>query len=388
MAKYEQAERLQKIPPYLFVRLEKLWAEKKALGWDMINFGIGDPDLPVPEVIVEEMSKEAYVNKNQKYSSSAGEKDLRAAVAEWYKKKYGLDIDPDTQVCITIGSKEAIFNIAQAFVNDGETIVAPSPGYPVYSGASTVFNNAKCVKVPLRAEKDWLLDVDECPKGARMLYLNYPNNPTGATCDVEYLKKVYDWCQENGTIMCYDNAYSEMVYDGYQAPSALQAGPDCIEFGSFSKTFNMTGFRLGYAVGHPDLIAGLKKCKGQMDSGAPIFIQKAGIKALGLYGPNGERPEAIEENMAIYSERRKVLVEGLRELGFDVKMPKGTFYVWFNCGMPSEEFTQKMNEIGVIVTPGTGFGESCEGYIRMTVTEPVERIRKALERMKENKYIE
>ena len=388
MAKYEQAERLQKIPPYLFVRLEKLWAEKKALGWDMINFGIGDPDLPVPEVIVEEMSKEAYVNKNQKYSSSAGEKDLRAAVAEWYKKKYGLDIDPDTQVCITIGSKEAIFNIAQAFVNDGETIVAPSPGYPVYSGASTVFNNAKCVKVPLRAEKDWLLDVDECPKGAKMLYLNYPNNPTGATCDVEYLKKVYDWCQENGTIMCYDNAYSEMVYDGYQAPSALQAGPDCIEFGSFSKTFNMTGFRLGYAVGHPDLIAGLKKCKGQMDSGAPIFIQKAGIKALGLYGPNGERPEAIEENMAIYSERRKVLVEGLRELGFDVKMPKGTFYVWFNCGMPSEEFTQKMNEIGVIVTPGTGFGESCEGYIRMTVTEPVERIRKALERMKENKYIE
>ena len=388
MTSYEQAERLQKIPPYLFVRLEKLWAEKKALGWDMINFGIGDPDLPVPDEIVEEMSKQAKINSNQKYSSSAGEKDLRVAVAQWYKKKYGLDIDPDTQVCITIGSKEAIFNIAQAFVNDGETIIAPSPGYPVYSGASTVFNNAKCVKVPLKAEKDWLLDVDECPKNARMLYLNYPNNPTGATCDVGYLKKVYDWCQENSTIFCYDNAYSEMVYDGYQAPSALQAGPDCIEFGSFSKTFNMTGFRLGYAVGHPDLVAGLKKCKGQMDSGAPIFIQKAGIKALGLYGPNGERPEAIEKNMAIYSERRKVLVDGLRELGFDVKMPKGTFYVWFNCGMKSEDFVQKMNEIGIILTPGTGFGESCEGYIRMTVTEPVERIRKALERMKQNKYIE
>ena len=388
MTSYEQAERLQKIPPYLFVRLEKLWAEKKALGWDMINFGIGDPDLPVPDEIVEEMSKQARINSNQKYSSSAGEKDLRVAVAQWYKKKYGLDIDPDTQVCITIGSKEAIFNIAQAFVNDGETIIAPSPGYPVYSGASTVFNNAKCVKVPLKAEKDWLLDVDECPKNARMLYLNYPNNPTGATCDVAYLKKVYDWCQENNTIFCYDNAYSEMVYDGYQAPSALQAGPDCIEFGSFSKTFNMTGFRLGYAVGHPDLVAGLKKCKGQMDSGAPIFIQKAGIKALGLYGPNGERPEAIEKNMAIYSERRKVLVDGLRELGFDVKMPKGTFYVWFNCGMKSEDFVQKMNEIGIILTPGTGFGESCEGYIRMTVTEPVERIRKALERMKQNKYIE
>ena len=388
MTKYEQAERLQKIPPYLFVRLEQLWAEKRALGWDMISFGIGDPDLPVPECIVEEMSEQAKVTANQKYSSSAGEKDLRVAVAQWYKKKYGLDIDPDTQVCVTIGSKEAIFNIAQAFVNEGETIIAPSPGYPVYSGAATIFNEAKCVKVPLRAEKDWLLDVDECPKNARMLYLNYPNNPTGATCDLDYIKKVYKWCQENNTILCYDNAYSEMVYDGYVAPSALQAGPDCIEFGSFSKTFNMTGFRLGYAVGHPDLIAGLKKCKGQIDSGAPIFTQKAGIKALGLYGPNGELPEQVQKNMAIYSERRKVLVEGLRELGFDVKMPKGTFYVWFNCGMKSEDFTKKMNDIGVIVTPGTGFGESCEGYIRMTVTEPVERIRKALERMKQNKYIE
>ncbi|MBQ7978189.1 MAG: aminotransferase class I/II-fold pyridoxal phosphate-dependent enzyme [Candidatus Methanomethylophilaceae archaeon] len=388
MTKYEQADRLKQIPPYLFVRLEKLSAEKKEQGWDMIDFGIGDPDLPVPDCIVDELCKQAHINENQKYSSSAGERDLRKAVADWYKRRYGLDIDPDTQVCITIGSKEAIFNIAQAFVNGGETIIAPSPGYPVYSGAATVFNEAKCVKVPLKAENDWLLDVNDCPKGARMLYLNYPNNPTGATCDIAYLKKVYDWCQQNDTILCYDNAYSEMVYDGYQAPSALEVGPDCIEFGSFSKTFNMTGFRLGYAVGHPDLIAGLKKCKGQMDSGAPIFTQKAGIKALSLYGPNGETPEAIAKNMAVYSERRQTLVNGLRELGFDVKMPKGTFYVWFNCGMPSDEFTQKMIDIGVIVTPGTGFGENCEGYIRMTVTEPVERIRKALERMKQNKYIE
>jgi len=387
MTNYEQADRLRQIPPYLFVRLEKLSAEKKAQGWDMIDFGIGDPDLPTPECIVDAMCEAARINENQKYSSSAGERDLRVAVAEWYKKRYGLDIDPDTQVCVTIGSKEAIFNIAQSFVNGGETIIAPSPGYPVYSGAATLFNEAKCVKVPLKAENNWLLDLDECPKGARMLYLNYPNNPTGATCDVDYLKKVYAWCKENGTIFCYDNAYCEMVYDGYQAPSALQAGPDCIEFGSFSKTFNMTGFRLGYAVGHPDLIAGLKKCKGQIDSGAPIFIQKAAIKALGLYGPNGEAPKEIAANMKIYSERRKTLVDGLRDLGFDVKMPMGTFYVWFNCGMPSDEFTQKMIDIGVIVTPGTGFGESCEGYIRMTVTEPVERIKLALERMRQNKYI-
>ncbi|MBO4763488.1 MAG: aminotransferase class I/II-fold pyridoxal phosphate-dependent enzyme, partial [Candidatus Methanomethylophilaceae archaeon] len=196
---FEQAERLKQIPPYLFVRLEKLSAEKRAAGWDMIDFGIGDPDLPTPGCIVDAMREEAGVNENQKYSSSAGEKDLRVAVAKWYKKRFKVDVDPDTQVCVTIGSKEAIFNIAQAFVNPGETIVAPSPGYPVYSGAATVFNEARCVKVPLKAEKGWLLDVDECPKGARMLYLNYPNNPTGATCDLEYLKKVYGWCKENGT---------------------------------------------------------------------------------------------------------------------------------------------------------------------------------------------
>lgn len=386
MTTFEQSDRLKAIPPYLFVRLEQLSAEKKAAGWDMIDFGIGDPDLPTPECIVDEMCAQARINANQKYSSSAGEKDLRCAVASWYKRRYGLDIDPDTQVCITIGSKEAIFNISQAFVNCGETIIAPSPGYPVYSGAATLFNEAKCVKVPLRAEKDWLLDVDECPKGAKMLYLNYPNNPTGATCDKEYLKKVYDWCQEQKTILCYDNAYSEMVYDGYKAPSILEVGPDAIEFGSFSKTFNMTGFRLGYAVGHPDLIGALKKCKGQTDSGAPIFIQKAGIKALEMYGEHGEIPKAISDNMAIYSERRRVLVEGLRELGFDVKMPQGTFYVWFNCGMSSFEFTQKMVDLGIIVTPGSGFGESAEGYIRMTVTEPVERIREALARMKRGSY--
>ena len=386
MTTFEQSDRLKQIPPYLFVRLEQLSAEKKAEGWDMIDFGIGDPDLPTPDCIVEEMCRQAGINENQKYSSSAGEKDLRVAVAKWYKKRFNLDIDPDTQVCITIGSKEAIFNIAQAFVNCGETIIAPSPGYPVYSGASTLFNEAKCVKIPLRAEKDWLLDVDECPKDAKMLYLNYPNNPTGATCDVAYLKKVYDWCQENNVIFCYDNAYSEMCYDGYQAPSALEAGPDCIEFGSFSKTFNMTGFRLGYAVGHPDLIAGLKKCKGQIDSGAPIFIQKAAIKALEMYGDDGKLPKGISDNMAIYAERRKVLVEGLQKLGFDVKMPKGTFYVWFNCGMSSFDFTKKMVDLGVIVTPGSGFGESADGYIRMTVTEPVERIKIALERMERGSY--
>lgn len=382
--RYEFADRLQRLPPYLFVRLEEMTAKKRAEGIDIIDFGIGDPDLPTPDEIVEEMCIQSRINVNQRYSSSAGERDLRMAVARWYKKRYGVDVDPDTQVCVTIGSKEAIFNIAQAFVNPGETIIAPSPGYPVYSGASTIFNEAECVKVPLRAEKDWLLDVDECPKGAKMLYINYPNNPTGATCDKDYLKKVYDWCQENDTILCVDDAYCEMTYDGYQAPSILEIGENAIEFGSFSKTFNMTGFRLGYAVGHPDLIAGLKKCKGQVDSGAPIFIQKAAIKALEMYGENGEAPEAVRKNMKEYSDRREVLVNGLRELGFDVKMPKGTFYIWFDSKCKTSlEFTERMLDLGIVVTPGSGFGESAEGYVRMTVTQPIPRIKEALQRMKE-----
>ena len=384
---YEFSERLKKLPPYLFVRLEEMTAKKRAQGIDIIDFGIGDPDLPTPPVIVDAMYEAAKVNKNQKYSTSAGERDLRVAIADWYKRRYGLDVDPDTEVCVTIGSKEAIFNIAQSFVNPGETIIAPSPGYPVYSGASTIFNEAKCVKVPLRPEKDWLLDVDECPKGARMLYVNYPNNPTGATCDLAYLKKVYDWCQSNGTILCYDNAYCEMTYDGYRAPSILEVGRDAIEFGSFSKTFNMTGFRLGYAVGNKTLIAGLKKCKGQVDSGAPIFIQKAAIKALELYGPNGEVPEAIQKNMIEYTKRRDALVNGLRSFGFDVKSPKGTFYVWFDSKCKTSlEFTEKMLELGIVVTPGSGFGESAEGYIRVAITQNVDRINEALDRMRKAGY--
>ena len=378
---YEFSERLQKLPPYLFVRIEQMIAEKKKQGVDIIDFGIGDPDLPTPQPVVDTLCREAGKPGNQNYSSSQGEKCLRDAIAKWYGIRFGVEVDPDTEVCVTLGSKEAIFNISQAFVNCGETIIAPSPGYPVYSGASTLFNEAKCVQVPLREEKGWLLDVDECPKGAKMLYANYPNNPTGATCDVAYLKKVQDWCRDNNTIFCYDNAYSEMCFDGYMAPSALQAGKDCIEFGSFSKTFNMTGWRLGYAVGNKDLIAGLKKCKGQIDSGAPIFVQKAGITGLELYKESGKLPEIIQKNMEVYSERRSVLVDGLRKLGLEVVLPKATFYVWAKTGMGSAEFAEKMLDAGVVCTPGTGFGPTVDGFVRFAVTKPVDRIREALVRM-------
>lgn len=378
--KYKQAERLQKLPPYLFVRLEKLAAAKRAEGVKMIDFGIGDPDLPCPGEIVRAMKKAADVNENQKYSSSQGEKDLRQAVAEFYKKRFNVKVDPDANVCVTIGSKEGIFNIAQAFVNDGEKIIAPAPGYPVYSGAATIFNNAVCQKVPLHHEKDWLLDVKECPEDARLMYLNYPNNPTGAVANADYLKEVMKWTNRHKTILAYDNAYCEMAYDGYRAPSVLQAGKNAIEFMSLSKTFCMTGFRLGFAVGHEDLVAGLTKCKGQIDSGAPIFIQKAAIAALDMYNDKGELKEAAMRNIREYGERRKVIVEGLRDLGFECDMPKGTFYVWFNCGKDDGEFTKEMIDRGVIVTPGSGFGGE-KGYIRMAATKPIDQIQIALKRM-------
>ena len=380
MAKYTQAERLQKLPPYLFVMLEELAAQKKAEGVKMIDFGIGDPDLPCPNEVLDAMDKAARVNENQKYSSSKGERDLRIAVAEYYKKRFNVNVDPDKNVCITIGSKEGIYNIAQAFVNDGEKIVAPAPGYPVYSGAATLFNNAVCDKVKLKAENDWLLDLDEVPEDAKLLYLNYPNNPTGAVADLDYVKKAYDWTQKHNTIFAYDNAYCEMTFDGYRAPSVLQAGMDAIEFGSFSKTFCMTGFRLGFAVGNEELVGGLTKCKGQIDSGAPIFIQKAAITALSMYDSNGFLTGTAKSNNDEFGERRKVLVEGLRELGFDVKMPKGTFYVWFDCGKSSMDFTKEMIDKGIIVTPGTGFGGE-DGYIRMAVTRNIDSIKEALRRM-------
>ena len=380
--KYEFSERLQKLPPYLFAKLEELAEVKRAQGMDIIDFGIGDPDLPTPQPIIKELQRAVEYPENHNYSSSAGEKYLRQAVADWYKVRFDVDIDPNKEVCVTIGSKEAIFNISQAFVNPGEKIIAPSPGYPVYSGASCLFNEAIAVKVPLKYENNWLLDLDDCPKDAKMLYINYPNNPTGATCDLAYLKKVGDWCSETNTIFCFDNAYSEMCFDGYMAPSALEVTRDCIEFGSLSKTFNMTGYRIGYAVGHPDLIAGLKKCKSQIDSGAPKFIQKAAAEALRSY-EGRKLPDMISKNMAIYSERREILVNGLRKLGFNVTMPKATFYVWFNCGMSSVAFTEKMLNLGIVVTPGSGFGESADGYVRITVTQPKERIIEALERMKD-----
>ncbi len=375
------ANRLNNIPPYLFAEIEEKIARKKSQGMDIIEFGIGDPDMPTPQVVVEEVKRQLDNPENHRYPTSQGEPETRAAVAEWYDKRFGVELNPDREVCILLGSKEGLANICRAFVNPGDQVLCPDPAYPVYAQGATLLCDAKPVKVPIRAGDDFCLDLNELPTTARMLYLNYPNNPTGAVAARGYLKKVLQWCNDSKTILSYDNAYSEMTFDDYVAPSILEFGRQAIEFGSLSKTFNMTGYRLGYAVGDATLIAGLKKVKSQVDSGAPMFIQKAAISALARY-KGRERPPEVQKNVDIYQERRDVVVKGLRSMGFEVIPPKGTFYLWFPIDGSSLEFADRMLDVGVVVTPGIGFGENGEGYIRLALTQTLERIEEALERMR------
>ena len=378
---YEFADRLKNIPPYLFAEIEEKVNKKRAMGLDIIDLGIGDPDLPTPQPIVEEIKKQLQDPENHRYPSSGGERDTRVAIAAWYAKRFGVELNPDREVAVLLGSKEGLANIARAFINPGDQVLCPDPAYPVYAQGATLLCDARPVKVPLYDEDDFLLDLNACPEDAKMLFLNYPNNPTGAVASGAYLKKALKWCNDTETILCYDNAYSEMTFDDYIAPSILEYGRQAIEFGSMSKTFNMTGYRLGYAVGDANLIAGLKKVKSQIDSGAPKFIQKAAVTALGTY-QGRFRPKMVQDNVEIYQERRNVMVGGLRKLGFDIKLPKGTFYLFFNVDGNSMDFAARLLDVGVVVTPGIGFGANGENFVRMALTQPVARIEEALERMR------
>jgi LL-diaminopimelate aminotransferase len=380
---FEYANRIKRIPPYLFVEIEERVRIKKAQGIDIIDFGIGDPDLPTPAPIVEELCKQVRDPENHTYSSSAGELETRKAVADFYKKRFGVDLDPQGEVCILCGSKEGIANFARAFVNPGDKVIVPDPGYPVYGQGATTLCDAVPFRVPLREKNHYRIEDSpaELPRDAKMMYLNYPNNPTGAVATKDYLLGLALWCIETETIMAYDNAYSEMTFDDYVAPSILEvAKENCIEFGSWSKTFNMTGYRIGYAVGDATLINGLKKVKGQIDSGVPKFIQKAANFALEQY-KGRDKPQMVKDNVKVYQERRDVMVAGLRKLGFKVASPKGTFYLWFEVGGNAMKFAEKMLNAGIVTTPGTGFGHFGEGYVRLALTQTIPRIQEALERM-------
>ena len=381
---FAYATRVNKIPPYLFAEIEEKIRVKKSLGVDVIDFGIGDPDIPTPQPIVDEIKRQVQDPENHNYPSSAGELETRQAVADFYKKRFGVDLDPQGEVCILLGSKEGLANIARAYVNPGEKVLCPDPGYPVYAQGAATLCDAVPVRIPLLPNRNyWFEDSPGVlDSTAKMLYMNYPNNPTGAVATKDYLRGLYLWCVETETIMVYDNAYSELTFDDYVAPSMLEIGKEgAIEFGSLSKTFNMTGYRIGYAVGDASLIAGLKKVKTQVDSGVSKFVQKAGVFALQQY-KSAEKPQMVKDNIRVFKERRDVLVKGLREMGFKVDPPKGTFYLWFQVGGSSLKFSDKMlDQAGVAVTPGVGFGHQGEGYVRMAITQSKSRIEEALERM-------
>ena len=380
---FEFAERIKRLPPYLFAELEKLTREKRCCGVDLVSLSVGDPDLPPPAFFVESLKEEVANLKNHNYSFSQGEPDFRAAVTAWCKKRFNVDLQHE-QVVALLGSKEGIANVARAFIDPGDRVLVPDPAYPVYANGSTILSDGTAVSMPLLEENGFKPDFGSTDtEGAKMMFLNYPNNPTATTVDKAFLKEAVDFAVDNNLMLCYDNAYSEITYDGYTAPSILEvdgAMDVAIEFHSLSKTFNVTGDRIGFAVGNKQLVAGLTQVKTQIDSGPPVYTQRAAVKALASY-KGREPPEFLRQNNQILQERRDLLVDTLCKIGYEVERPKASFYVWVNCRGDSMKFAAKMLDLGVAITPGVGFGKYGEGYVRITFTQPKERIAEACRRI-------
>jgi LL-diaminopimelate aminotransferase len=380
-----KAKRINELAPYLFAEIDRRKREALNRGVDLIDLGIGDPDIPTPSVIVEKLMESASKPVNHRYPNSSGMAEFRAAVANWYKARFDVNLDPTKEVVSLIGSKEGIGNMAVAFVDPGDAVLVASPCYPVYH-IGTAFNGGKNYFLPLKKENAFLPDLEAIPaeiaRQAKLLWINYPNNPTAAVADKEFFERVVEFANKYNVIVCHDAAYTEMGYDGYRPMSFLQvegARDVGIEFHSLSKTFNMTGWRIGMAVGNPELVTGLAQAKSNLDSGIFQAIQEAGIEALRL----GD--QIVEPSRKIYQERRDVLVDGLRAVGLDCEKPRATFYVWVSSpkGLSSAAFTTKLlEEAGVVTTPGNGFGDAGEGYVRFTVCVDKERLREVAERIR------
>ena len=374
------SKRLDVLPPYLFAQIDTLKAEKEAQGIDVIDLGVGDPDQPTPPHIIDSLVRAAHNNVNHRYPSSEGMLSFREAVSEWYATK-GIAVDPAREASALIGSKEGIAHLPLAFINRGDKVLVPDPAYPVYRIA-TIMADGKPISMPLTADNGFLPDIDKTVTDAKLLFINYPNNPTAAVADSDFFRAIVDYASDNDVIVCHDAAYLELTYDGYTAPSFLSvpgAMDVGIEIGSLSKTYNMTGWRIGFAVGNADVIAGLRKVKSNLDSGAFQAVQEAGIAAM--MGPQ----DTVEVLKSLYSERRDALVDGLRSIGWSVDKPKATFYVWAPVpdGSSSLEFSMRLLDAGIVATPGIGFGDHGEGYIRFALTVPVSTIEEAVTRLQE-----
>ncbi len=381
------ANRINRLPPYIFVEIEQLKNEKKRQGVDLISLGIGDPDLTTPDLILNEMIKQVRYPENQNYPTSMGEQDFREAVQRWYKVRFNVEFDADKEVSNLIGGKEGIANIARAFINPGDIVLCPNPGYPVYENGATKLCGGEPYLVPLLEENNFLPEFETIDtsilKKAKLMYLNYPNNPTGATAPKAFLKEAVNYAEDYNFIIVYDNPYSEFTFDDYIAPSLLQIDQNHIELNSASKMFCMTGFRCGWAVGHEDIIKGIRKVKSHIDSGSPRFIQKAVIKGLSEY-TSEKKPKIVKEIIETYEKRRDALIKGLNEIGWKTEKPKATFYVWSHIPegeTNSMDFVKKLINVGVVLTPGAGFGKFGEGFVRFALTQPINKINEALERI-------
>jgi LL-diaminopimelate aminotransferase len=381
--KITYSKKVSSLPPYLFIELDRKKKELQQKGVDIISLGVGDPDLPTPKHIVEEMKKAVEDSKNHQYPFGRGIKEFCLAVANWYKRRFGVELDPEEEVHSLIGSKEGIAHLPLAFVDEDDYVLVPEPGYPVYQ-SSVIFAGGKVYYMSLKEENNFLSDFDSIPKDilnkAKIMFLNYPNNPTTQVAKRKFFEKAIEIAKEYNIIIAHDCAYSEIYFEEppisfLEIEGAKEVG---IEFHSLSKTYNMTGWRVGFVCGNKDIIAGLAKIKDNFDSGVFTAIQKAAIVAL--EGPQ----DCVEEMRKIYKERRDVLVEGLKKLGLKVFFPKATFYVW--CKVPEKEtsmsFTEKLLSVGVVCTPGVGMGKSGEGYVRFALTVDKERIKEAVERIK------
>jgi LL-diaminopimelate aminotransferase len=381
----KETQRLGRISPYPFAELERKIAQKKAEGIDVISLGIGDPDTPTPPNIVEAMERAVRDPGTHQYPSNRGRREFREAVASFYRSRFGVDLDPETQVMSAIGGKECIFNLNLAFLDEGDVALAADPGYPVYTGGPLLVG-AEPVLMPLVPERGFVPDLGAIPadarERARLMFLNYPNNPTGAVAPDGFFDEAVAFARDNGLLMVHDSAYSELTFDGYVAPSFL-ATPGAMDVGvevfSLSKTYNMTGWRCGAIVGNADAIARYWKLKTNVDSGLFEAIQLAGAEAL--TGPQ----ESVRGMSELYRRRRDLVLSALQEIGIEIDPPKGTIYVWAPVpqGHTSASFCEEvLEQAAVVVSPGSSYGQNGEGFFRISLTVPDDRLTEAVERMR------
>jgi LL-diaminopimelate aminotransferase len=375
---------MDNLAPYLFAEMERKIAEKRKSGVDVISLGIGDPDMPTPTYIVEEMQRQVADPRNHRYPSNWGSPEFGQAVASFYKRRFGVDLDPAKEFFPLLGAKEGLAHVCMALLDAGDLSLVPDPGYPVYAGGSAMMG-AEVRYLNLSPESGFLPDLDEISEQeaerAKVLFIGYPNNPTAAVIEGDFFERVVAFAKKYNIAVIHDNAYSELTYDGYVAPSFLSipgAKDVGVEFFSFSKPFNMTGWRIGFAVGNHDILAHLWRLKTNMDSG--MFDALQGTAAFILNGPW----DSVREMCEVYGRRRDLLAEALVSVGMQVPKPKGTIYMWIPvpAGYTSASFSEHvLEQAGVVVTPGRGYGPAGDGFVRLSLTTPDDRIAEAVERI-------